>query len=207
MADLLSLGLIAGFVRGGWSTGFIRRLFGLLFLSVSFVAGAYLRQPVGALIGTVFPDVPDAYRDLVGYGAVFGVLTFGLNVISKAFVSRFAVGGMSRVMDRALGAVLGSVEAVLILSVGIVILHTYVTPGSTIEAIANVAVLPDLLNAVDGSTIGVLLEQTTVPIVLRILGPFLPSDITSFVPAAIPGGLPGFPIPSGLPFPFPSTTP
>lgn len=56
----------------------------------------------------------------------------------------------------------------------------------------------DIRVAVDESTIGKLLEDTTVPIVLLLLGPLLPKDISSIVPTTIPGGLPGFPIP-GLP--------
>jgi len=50
MADLLLLGFIAGFVRGGWSTGFLRRLVGLAYIALSFVVGAYLRQPVGSIM-------------------------------------------------------------------------------------------------------------------------------------------------------------
>jgi hypothetical protein len=56
VADLLLLGPIAGFVRGGWSSGSLRRLAGLVFLAVSFVAGAYLRQPVGAILQQFFPS-------------------------------------------------------------------------------------------------------------------------------------------------------
>ena len=41
VADVLLLGFIAGFVRGGWSTGFLRRLAGLGYMAISFVAGAY----------------------------------------------------------------------------------------------------------------------------------------------------------------------
>jgi hypothetical protein len=47
------------------------------------------------------------------------------------------------------------------------------------------------------STVGKLLEDTTVPLVLLLLGPFLPTDIKSIVPTQIPGGLPFFP--TGLP--------
>ena len=59
MADLLLLGFIAGFARGGWSTGFLRRLVGLAYIALSFVVGAYLRQPVGAIVGGIFPQIPE----------------------------------------------------------------------------------------------------------------------------------------------------
>jgi hypothetical protein len=60
-------------------------------------------------------------------------------------------------------------------------------------------VLSDLREAIDASTIGKLLEDTTVPIVLLLLGPFLPTDIKQVVPTQIPGGLPFFPTKALLP--------
>ena len=64
--------------------------------------------------------------------------------------------------------------------------------------IADLGFLHDIRTAVDDSTIGKLLEDTTVPVVLLVLGPLLPTDIKSIVPTTIPGGLPGFPVP-GIP--------
>jgi uncharacterized membrane protein required for colicin V production len=206
MADLLLLGFIGGYVIGGWQTGFVRRLAGLLFLAVAFVVGAQLRGPVGTLIGSLFPGIPEGWTDMIGYGVAFGAVYTGLTVVAGGILRRVAVGGMSRATDRVLGAALGGVEGIVLASIAIVILHTYVTPGSTIETLANMAVLPNLVQAIDGSTIGKLLEATTVPIVLRLLGPLLPSDITSFLPATFPGGLPGFPIPS-IPMVLPSPSP
>jgi uncharacterized membrane protein required for colicin V production len=206
MVDLLLLAFIGGYVRGGWTTGFVRRLAGLVFLVVAFLLGAYLREPLGALIQSVFPDIPEGWTDTAGYGAAFGIVYVGLNVIVGNILRQTAVGGMPRATDRVLGAGLGAVEGIVLASVAIVILHTYATPGSTIEALANVAILPNLVQSIDSSTIGRFLEATTVPIVLKLLGPFLPADITQFVPATIPGGLPGFPLP-GIPMTLPTPTP
>jgi uncharacterized membrane protein required for colicin V production len=196
VADLLLLGFIAGYVRGGWVTGFVRRLAGLLFLVVAFVVGAQLRGPLSTLIAGIFPDIPEGWTDSMGYGAAFSVVYAGLNIVAGGVLRKVAVGGMSRATDRLLGAVFGGVEAVVLASAAIVILHTYATPGSTIETLANMAILPNLVHAVDTSTIGKLLESTTVPIVLKLLGPLLPSDVTTLLPATFPGGLPGFPIPN-----------
>lgn len=77
------------------------------------------------------------------------------------------------------------------------ILHTYTDPGNSLSALTDLGALHDIRLAVDQSTIGQLLSKTTVPIVLVVLGPFLPTDIKSIVPMAIPGG---FPVP-GLPTP------
>ncbi len=195
MADLVLLLFIAGFLRAGWSSGFIRRLFGLVFLLISFVAGAYLRGPAGALVTTFLPKIPAQYAEMVGYTVAFSALLIGFNLFSGLILSRLAKTGVARRTDQLLGLVLGAVEAVLVASAAIVILHTYTDPTA---AKAGLGFLHDIRVAVDDSTIGKLLENTTVPVVLLVLGPLLPKDITSIVPLAIPGGVPGFPIP-GLP--------
>jgi uncharacterized membrane protein required for colicin V production len=200
MADLVLLLFIAGFLRGGWSSGFVRRLFGLLFLVVSFVGGAYLRGPAGALVHTFLPKIPEQYAEMVGYSVAFSALLIGFNLFSGVILSRVAKTGVARRTDQLLGVALGAVEAVLILSAAIVILHTYTDPSSGTSTLGGLSFLHDIRVAVDDSTIGKLLEDTTVPIVLLLLGPLLPKDISSVVPTTIPGGLPGFPIP-GLPFP------
>ncbi len=197
MADLLFLGLFAGMIAGGWQTGFIRRLFGLLFMAVSFVAGAYLRGPIGAIITGIFPDIPAAYASMVGYSASFTVLVLVFNIFSSRILSKLAVQGVSRVMDKGLGAAFGVVEAALIASAAIVILHTYSTDIAGLTKLGGLGFLKDLAEGVDSSTIGKILSQTTVPFVLAILGPFLPASITSLVPKTIPG-LPGGSVP-GLP--------
>jgi uncharacterized membrane protein required for colicin V production len=195
VADLVLLLFIAGFLRGGWSSGFIRRLVGLIFLLVSFVAGAYLRGPAGALVTTFLPKIPPQYAEMVGYTVAFSALLIVFNVFSGLVLKRIAKTGLAHRTDQLLGVVLGGVEAVLIISAAIVILHTYTDPAA---GTTTLGFLHDIRVAVDDSTIGKLLEDTTVPLVLLVLGPLLPKDISAIVPTTIPGGLPGFP---GLPFP------
>jgi uncharacterized membrane protein required for colicin V production len=208
VADLLLLAFIGGYVRGGWLSGLARRIAGLVFLVVAFLVGAQFRGPIGELVMTVFPTIPAGWTEVLGYGVAFGAVYTGLNLIGGMVLRRATSGGTSRATDRVLGALFGGLEGVVLASVGIVILHTYATPGSTIEALANMAILPNLVSSIDASTIGKFLEATTVPIVLKLLGPFLPSDLTAFLPATFPGGLPGFPIPGGVPgFPIPGGAP
>jgi uncharacterized membrane protein required for colicin V production len=198
VADLVLLGLFAGFVRGGWSTGFVRRLFGLLFMAGSFVLGAYFRTPIGAIVGGIFPEMPIQYAEMVGYSVAFTVLVTGFNLFSGPILARLPIKGMSKMTDKVLGAVFGGIEAILIASAAIVILHTYPAAIATLADLAGFGILKDIAAGIDTSTIGTLLSQTTVPFVLAILGPFLPSDITSLVPTTIPG-LPGGSLPGLTP--------
>jgi uncharacterized membrane protein required for colicin V production len=202
VVDLVLLAVFAGFARAGWSSGFVRRLFGLVFVVAAFVLSAYLRPIVGGLIEGFFPKVPEQYAEMVGYSITFSALLLGFNLFSRAILSRVAVQGIARRTDQVLGVVLGIAEGVLLLSVLIVILHTYSDATTEITAVAGLGILDTLREAIEGSTIGQLLESTTVPLVLLVLGPFLPTDIKSIVPTQIPGGLPFFPVGiPGLPTP------
>ncbi len=202
MVDLILLGILAGLARAGWSSGFVRRLAGLLFIVVAFVLSAYLRPVVGGLIEGFFPKVPDEYAEMVGYTITFSALLVVFNLLSRVILARVAVQGIARRTDQVLGVVLGIAEGVLLLSVLIVILHTYTDPANELGAFADLGILNTLREAIESSTIGRFLEDTTVPIVLLLLGPFLPTDIKSIVPTQIPGGLPFFPVPiPGIPTP------
>jgi uncharacterized membrane protein required for colicin V production len=194
MADFVMLLFILGFLRAGWSSGLIRRVVGLVFLAASFVVGAYLRFPVGALINTVLPHIPKLYAAMIGYSLASTAILLALNLAARPVMKRLPQVGTARRTDQALGLVFGGLEAVLILSVAIVILHTY---SASIEELGSsfveTGLLHDIRVAVDDSTIGQLLERSVVPFVLLILGPLLPKDITTVVPSNIPGGLPFFP--------------
>lgn len=200
MADLVLLGFIGGMTLAGWRSGFVRRLIGLAFLLVSFLASTYLRTPAGAIVHSVLPKIPQPYADMVGYSVAFPVILVVLNLFAKPILDRAPRHGLSRTADAGLGAGLGFAEAVLIASVGIVILHTFTTIGAGLPSgYVETGFLKDIRTQVDDSTIGGLLEQTVVPVVLLLLGPLLPKDIKEVVPNTIPGGIPFFP--GGLPKP------
>jgi hypothetical protein len=111
MVDLVLVPFIAAFLRGGWSSGFVRRLAGLIFLVVSFVAGAflfvagaYLRAPAGALVHTLLPKIPEQYADMVGYLVAFSALLIGFNLFSSVILSKVAKTGPRT--DQLLGVLL-----------------------------------------------------------------------------------------------------
>jgi uncharacterized membrane protein required for colicin V production len=186
VTDLLLALFIAGYVTGGWRTGLLRRLAGLAFIALGLIAGAYLRVPVGGVLAGTFTEIPPEYAEMVGYAVVFAVLVTSLNLIAGPILSRATVGGFSRMTDRTLGAVLGGVEAVLIISAAIVILDTYFGTAGSIGEVPGLGILTTVSEALDQSKIGQFLIKTTVPLVLALLGPLLPQDIGSVVPGGIP---------------------
>jgi uncharacterized membrane protein required for colicin V production len=193
--DLILVGLMAGLTFGGWRTGFIHRLFGLLFMAVAFVLGAYLRGPFGALAAGFFKDIPPDYASLVGYTFAFPVVLAVLHIATYPIVKRIHPSGLTLELDRALGALFGFVEGALILSAVVVILDAYFVGGEAAGNRPGLDYFTSLTASFNASVTVHILRETTVPVVLAILGPLLPKDISSLIPTGVPG-LPGLPIPS-----------
>lgn len=200
--DVLMVGFVGGFVWGGWRTGFLRRLLGLAFVGISLIVSAYFRYAVGAIATTFFKGIPPEYADLVGYAIAFPAILAGLHIASHMLLGKVAVSGLTKEADSALGALFGGLEAILILSVFVVIFDTYFKTSAAIASVSMAGELKQLEAAMKTSTTVRLLRDTTVPVTLTVLGPILPKDISSLLSHAVPGGLPGG-LPSGLPFPTP----
>lgn len=200
--DVILVGFVAAFTFGGWRTGLIHRLAGLLFLAISFVLAAYLRGPFGDLVHGFVPDMPTDYAGLVGYAFGFPIILAILHIATYPVLKDRHVNGLTHEIDRALGAVLGFIEGVLILSALVVIFDTYfgglTSPGQT----PGLTYFASLVSGFNSSYTVQLLRGTTVPLMLAILGPLLPRDVSGIVPAGVPGlpGLPGLPgFPTGTP--------
>lgn len=194
--DVVLVGFIAATIFGGWRAGFIRSVLGLLFMAVAFLVGAYLRYPIGALFTTFFTDVPSDYSNLVGYAIVFPAVLAGLHIISGLFLSKVAVKGITKEADSLLGAIFGGVEAILIVSALVVIADTYLGTSSALRHTLGPGMLKTITDGLNGSTTVHLLRDTTVPIVVNILGPLLPKDISTVLPAGLPSLPGGFPLPT-----------
>lgn len=197
--DVVLVGFIAGLTFGGWRTGFLHRLAGLAFMAIAFLLGAYVRGPFGDLVTSAFPTIPADYASLLGFVFVFPVTLGVLHLAAYPFLRGKRMNRMTREVDRVLGALIGFVEGVLILSVLVVILDTYFAAGQTTGHQPGLNYLEPLTASFNSSVTVHLLRDTTVPLTLTVLGPLLPSDISSLLPGGIPGmpGIPGLPGGSG----------
>ncbi len=199
--DVVLVGFIAGLIFGGWRSGLLRRLIGIGFMALSFVLSAWFRYPIGLVASAFFKDIPAGYANLVGYTIAFPVVLVGLHLAGGFLLKEVSVRGMTKELDQALGAFFGGVEAVLILSAVIVIMDAYFGTSSSLMGTAGLGALRSFTEALNGSTTVHILRGSTVPFVLAVLGPLLPSDIRTI----LPGGLPGLPteLPGILPLPTP----
>jgi len=91
--------------------------------------------------------------------------------------------------------VFGGIEAILIVSVLVVVVDTHFGTKSQLAADMPPGVLKSFTEAFDGAETVRLLRETTVPVMLAVLGPLLPKDLTTLLPNGLPTRLP-FPVPS-----------
>lgn len=195
--DVILVGFIAGFVFGGWRSGLLRRLIGIGFTIVAFLLGAYLRYPFATLATTFTKSIPADYANLLGYAIAFPAILAALHLLTNRMLSGVKVQGITKELDASLGALFGGLEAVLILSAAIVVLDAYFGTGSTPSALTHNGFLKDLTAQFNASTTVHLLRDTTVPVVLGVLGPILPTDVKSLLPNGLPSAIPG--LPGGIP--------
>src|SRR5438105_4222923 len=168
--DAVLVAFIAGWIFGGWRTGLLKRLIGIGFLIISFVVSAYLRYPIGAIAVTFFKGIPTSYANLVGYTIAFPVILAGLHLASGALLKRVSMTGITKELDQALGAVVGGIEGILIISAAIVILDAYFGTGTTLRQYSGLGFLRSFTEAFNASTTVHILRGSVVPVVLAILG-------------------------------------
>ena len=80
----------------------------------------------------------------------------------------------------------------LILSVIVVIFDTYFATGGALGGLFGSTAIQGLVTSFNESYTVHLLRSTTVPVVLAVLGPLLPKDISTLIPTGVPG-MPGIP--------------
>jgi uncharacterized membrane protein required for colicin V production len=176
--DIVLGTFIVGGALTGWRSGLVFQLIGLLMLVVAFVAGAYLRGPVGAVIDAVWTTLPASYGEMLGYAVAFlFVFTIG-NLIVGRLYGKFELAGVSAMADQVIGAALGGVVAALLASAAIAILDTfYGQPSQLGRTAAGIVILQYFHDGLKVSWVADILRATTVPIMLTILGPIIPKDI------------------------------
>ncbi len=200
--DIVMVGFIVAFIYGGWRTGFLRRLVGLGFIAISFVLSAFLAKPFGDLVHSTIPDITPAYAQLWAYLLIFPTILIVLHLVIGRLVKNVAVSGISQELDRVLGAIFGAIEAILILTVVVIAVDRYAVQVAA-TSLGSMRPLIDLLEGISTSNTATLLRETTVPFLLAIVGPLLPSDLHGLLdklPNGNKGGIPGMP---GFPIPTP----
>lgn len=176
--DIVIASFIVGAVFRGWKTGLVMQLLGLLSMFAAFVAGAYLRVPIGAIVDAIITTLPEGAAEVIGYVIAFVVVFLAVNIVLTNLYGHVKLTGISDMADDVAGAAVGGVVAILIVSSAIAILDTfYGQPGRLGETAAALPILTYFHDGLKASWIAGVLRETTVPLMLTILGPIIPDDL------------------------------
>jgi uncharacterized membrane protein required for colicin V production len=135
----------------------------------------------------------------VGYAIAFPAILAALHIAGRLVLGKLEIQGVAKGVDSALGAILGGAEAILILTAAVVVLDAYFGTSSVPGGLTQAGTLKDLTKAFNASETVHLLRETTVPVVLAVLGPILPTDVKTLLPNGVP--FPRTTGPGGLPVP------
>jgi uncharacterized membrane protein required for colicin V production len=176
--DIVIGTFIVGGAFTGWRRGLVFQLNGLLMLIVSFVAGAYLRVPIGDIIAKIWTTLPPSYAEMLGYAFAFAFVFIVGNIVVGRLYGTTQLAGVSEMADKVMGAILGGVVGALLVSAGIAILDTfYGQPNQIGKTAEGIFLLKFFHDGLADSWLADVLRATTVPIMLEVLGPVIPRDI------------------------------
>jgi uncharacterized membrane protein required for colicin V production len=182
--DLLATLFLAGMFVLGFAQGTIRRLLGIASILFSFLLAGQLRDPLGAFLAKNWTQFPSQYSYMLAYLFVFVFATILFSIIIQSFYKHQPLFEKSRFGDEILGGVLGVLQGVLLIGIGIVILDSYFTiPGLEVSP-NELGVLRSVFDWYDPSAIAGLFRDTLIPAAFVILGPLIPDEVKS----SFPGG-------------------
>ena len=132
--DLVSIGVVGGFVIRGWLRGFVREAIEVFVLVVGVFVVFRFSAPIGTVLSAM-ANIPYELARIVG-----GVVAFGVLVIGGALVSRIIVGALkivpgALILNRFGGAIVGLAYGAVIIVLGTTMLGIAPLPSKAVEAV------------------------------------------------------------------------
>ncbi|MFP5342345.1 MAG: CvpA family protein [Candidatus Limnocylindria bacterium] len=182
--DLVLVLYFMAFFVLGFAQGAIRRLIGLAAILFSFFFAANLADPLGEFLGANWTQFPKAYSYMVGFGTVFVAAALAFALVVQGFYRPQPLFVKARFLDELLGALLGIVQAGVILGATVIILDTFFRiPGIPPDP-QELPFLRDLWTALDGSQIVRAFRETIIPGFFALTGFLIPESIEALFPRA-----------------------
>lgn len=168
----LAVGFLVGFVQGT-----VRRLLGIASIIVSFFLAANLREPVGQMFASNWTQYPAGYVTMVALGGMFVVFTVFFTIVIQGFYHRAPVVKDAEWIDEVIGGLLGVVQALLLIGIGILILDSYFGLASTQYHPSEFMPFRNTWEAISRSTVGAFFSDTLIPIFLGLGGSLIPASL------------------------------
>ena len=173
--DLAIIGLLAGGVFAGFTQGMMRYILNAVAVLVAFVLASQLKGPVVDLLGFWEAFTPEGRQLLV-----FNILFFGFTIagffIIRALYKRTRLP-IARQLDEIGGAIFGLLFTVLVICFALIVLDSFFEGGGQTGGWVR-----SLYDALNDSVIIEFFRATVIPIAGFIVRPFVPSELTDFIP-------------------------
>lgn len=182
--DLVLVLYFMAFFVLGFAQGTIRRLIGLAAILFSFFFAANLAEPLGQFLGANWTQFPREYSYMIGFGTVFVAAALAFAIVVQGFYRPQPLFVKARFLDELLGALLGLVQAGVILGATVIILDTFFRiPGIPPDP-QELPFLRELWTALDGSQIVRAFRETVIPGFISVTGFLIPDTIEALFPQA-----------------------
>jgi uncharacterized membrane protein required for colicin V production len=175
--DLVFLLFLAGMFVLGYIQGTVRRLVGTLSFIFSFFLAAVLSVPFGAFLKSYWTNYPDEYSMMIAFLTVFLAAVVAFFLVIQGTYSKTALFSKWPVVDEVVGGIVGVIQGFMFLMFLTIILDQYFLYAPATAQVDELPFLRGFWEALNTSTVGMLLHQTVIPNFISLFGFFLPEYI------------------------------
>jgi uncharacterized membrane protein required for colicin V production len=175
--DLLVAFFVAAFFVVGYIQGALRRLLGLGIALVSLLLGLNLRDPLGGWLAQYWTHLPGPYVSMIAFGASFLVIYLVGSITAQTFYRKTTIFTRASAVDELVGAILGAVQAILLVGAVIVILDSYYSLPGVVPDPDELGLLRSIHGLYDQSQIAVLYRTSLLPLFFVLFGWIAPTDL------------------------------
>jgi uncharacterized membrane protein required for colicin V production len=178
--DILAAFFVAGFFVVGYIQGTLRRLLGLAIALLSLLLAMNLRDPLGSWLAQYWVQFPREYVYMLAFGGSFLAIYLAGSITVQTFYRRTPLFAKATVVDELLGAILGALQALLLIGALILILDSYYAlPGIPADP-DEIGLLRDIYGLYNNSQIAELFRSSLIPLFFVLFGWIVPDDLEAF---------------------------
>ena len=175
--DLLVVFFVAAFFVVGYIQGTLRRALGLAIALLSLLLALNLRAPLGAWLAQYWTQLPASYVYMLALGGSALVIFVAGSITVQTFYRRTALFAKVTAVDELGGAILGALQALLLVGALILVLDSYfAVPGAPTDP-AELGILRDLFNFYNASHVAELYRTSLIPLFFALFGWIVPPDL------------------------------
>ena len=173
---LIILGLFGGFVLG-YAQGAIRRVVGIATMTFSFFVAAQLSVPVGSFLAQHWTQFPPEYAAMLGFLMLFIAAVVAFALVVQGTYSKVEIFARHPVVNEVVGGILGVIQVFLLVMFLTIILDQFFLSPAYEPNANEIPALANIWMAIDGSRIGQMLHETTIPNFLGLVQFLIPQGM------------------------------